>query len=82
MKKIVIEPNGLVSDAIALAMVGKVLNRDDGTVNFTAGLAVEIKTAKTQRGFKVVNRDEDTGSYGMLACDAARLDRRAGDGEG
>lgn len=55
--KIVIDSNELVSDAIALAMVGKILDREDGVVKFTAGLAVKIKTAKTQRSFTVVKQD-------------------------
>lgn len=51
--KLVIDNGGLVSDAVALMMAYKVLDRDDGTVRFTGGLAVEIRTAKTQKSFKV-----------------------------
>lgn len=52
--KIVVDANDLVTPEVALMMVYKVLGRDDGTVKFTGGLAVEIKTAKTQKSFKVV----------------------------
>lgn len=55
--KIVIDSNGLVSDAVALLMVGKIIEREDGVVKFTEGLAVKIKTAKTQRSFTVVKQD-------------------------
>lgn len=54
--KIVIDPNDLVTPEVALLMAYKVASRDDGTVNFTGGLAVEIKTAKTQKSFKVLER--------------------------
>ena len=51
--KIVIDNGGIVSDAVALQMVLQVLEREDGTVKFSGGYAVEIKTAKTQKSFKV-----------------------------
>lgn len=51
--KLVVDANGLVTDEVALLMAYKVLGRDDGTVKFTGGYAVEIKTAKTQKSFKV-----------------------------
>lgn len=56
-----IDNGGLVADDVALRMVLKVLDRDDGTVTFTQGLAVEIKTSKTQRTFKVVKQVENSG---------------------
>ena len=52
--KLVIDPAGLVTDAVALQMVFKILDRDDGIVRFTDGFAVLIKTSKTQKFFKVV----------------------------
>lgn len=52
--KLVIDAGGLVTDAVALSMVSQILGRDDGVVRFTDGLAVEIKTAKTQKSFKIV----------------------------
>lgn len=51
--KIVIDPNGCVSDDVAVRMVSKILDREDGCVPFTGGLMVEIRTAKTQKSFKV-----------------------------
>lgn len=57
--KIVIDGNDIVTDDVAVRMVTKILDRPDGVVNFTGGLAVEVKTGKTQRSFKVVTRDED-----------------------
>lgn len=51
--KIVIDPNGLVTPEVALMMAYKVLDRGDGTVKFTGGYAMEIRTAKTQKSFKV-----------------------------
>lgn len=56
--KIVIDANGLVTDEVALLMAYKVLDRDDGTVKFTGGYAMEIRSAKTQKSFKVVNQTE------------------------
>ena len=55
--KILIDSAGVVSDAVALQMALQILTRDDGTVKFSEGLAVEIRTAKTQRSFKVVKQD-------------------------
>lgn len=54
--KIVIDPNDLVTPEVALLMAYKVASRDDGTVKFTGGYAMEIRTAKTQKSFKVVNQ--------------------------
>lgn len=51
--KIVVDANDLVTDEVALMMAYKVLHRDDGLVKFTGGLAVEVRTAKTQKSFKV-----------------------------
>ena len=56
--KIVIDGNGLVADEVALLMAHKVLDRDDGVVKFTDGFAMEIKTAKTQKSFKVTLQEE------------------------
>ena len=56
--KIVIDPNDLVTPEVALMMAYKVLDRPDGTVKFTGGYAVEIKTAKTQKSFKVTLQEE------------------------
>lgn len=56
--KIVIVSNGLVADDVALRMCSTIVGREDGVVKFTDGLAVEIKTTKTQRAFTVVKRDE------------------------
>lgn len=58
--KILIDGGGLVSDAVAVAMVAKILDRPDGTVGFTRGLAVDVKTGKTQRSFKVLKQNDDT----------------------
>ena len=58
--KIVIDGNGCVSDDVAVRMVAKILDRDDGVVKFTGGLAVEIRTAKTQKSFKVVTAPAET----------------------
>ena len=55
--RLVIDPNGMVGDAEALKMVLQVLDREDSTVKFTKGLAVEIRTAKTQRSFKIITRE-------------------------
>ena len=55
--KIVIDPNDLVSEEVAVRMALQVLEREDGTVKFTMGFAVEIRTAKTQKSFKVVMQD-------------------------
>ena len=54
--RITIDGNDLVSDSVALQMALKVLERDDGTINFTQDLAVEIKTNKTSRSYKVVKQ--------------------------
>lgn len=56
MTKIVIDPNGVVTELVALRMVQQILDREDGTVNFSGGLAVEVKTTKTQKAFKVTLR--------------------------
>lgn len=56
--KIVIDNGGLVTDEVALRMVLQVLGRDDGTVKFSDGYAVEIRTGKTQKTFKVVKQPE------------------------
>jgi hypothetical protein len=52
--KIVIDGNGLVSDEVAVRMALQVLDRDDAVYRFSDGFAVEVKTSKTQRSFKVV----------------------------
>lgn len=52
--RIVIDGGGLVTDEVALKMVLAILDRDDGTVRFTKGFAVDIRSAKTQKTFKVV----------------------------
>lgn len=57
--KIVIDANGLVSNEVAMLMALKVLDRDDGTVKFTDGFAVEIRTTKTQRTFEVTLQEAD-----------------------
>lgn len=51
--KIVVDPNDLVTPEVAVRMALQVLDREDGTVKFTGGYAMEIRTAKTQKSFKV-----------------------------
>lgn len=53
---IMINPNELVSDEVALRMVLQILDRDDGVIGFSGGYAVEVKTGKTQRSFKIVTK--------------------------
>ena len=55
--KLVIDAGGLVTDAVALSMVSQVIDRADGVVRFTDGLAVVIKTAKTQKSYTVVSQN-------------------------
>lgn len=57
MMKIVIDANDLVTDEVALRMVLQVLDREDGAVKFSDGFMVEIKTAKTQKSFKVMTAE-------------------------
>lgn len=54
MLNIMINPNELVSDEVALKMVLQILDRPDGTYRFSGDYAVEVKTGKTQRSFKVM----------------------------
>ena len=49
--KIVINSNGLVSDAVALAMVAQIVDREDGTYKFNGDLTVTVKTAKIMRSY-------------------------------
>lgn len=52
--KMMIDGGGLVTDEVALLMVAKIVDRPDSIVRFTGGLAVEVKTTKTQKAFRVV----------------------------
>ena len=56
MKMMIDNTAGVVTDDVALKMVAQIVDSDDGTVNFTGGLAVEIKTGKSQKTFKVAKR--------------------------
>lgn len=52
--KIMIDGGSLVSDEVALRMVLQIIDRGDGVYRFSDGFAIEVRTGKTQRSFKVV----------------------------
>lgn len=62
--KILIDNRTQLGDDVALAMAGKIMDREDGEVKFVGGYVATVKTTKVQKSFVIEGGDagEDPGA--------------------